>query len=436
MDADVSVVPVIAPDVDPSPPIPVVSVRPHPSEGRVLITLCLGTFVASLMFVAPTPFFPQMARDLAVSVPLLGQITTAMLLLSALLGLIIGPLADRSGYRRLILMGLVSAAATLLIFGLAPTFLVLALASATGGIADAAVLGPSLALAGTHFVGVSGRRAVGWAKGAEALSAIIGVPVLAAIGAAAGWRVAFIAIGCAALAVVVGASLELPHHGHRAVDPLRLDAILAPYRPLLRDAIMRRLYAARALGALCFFGFLTYMGAFLAQTLGLSTDQIGLVYLVVGTGFLLGSLAVGGPLAQVPERGLVVSAYGSMALLMGLAFSARLGSVGSVVLITAAATAMGVGIVSMSTLFLAETPSGAGTTLTLSGSVFNLGGAGGGAIGGVLLALSGYDAVALGLPFFGLGAALLCWRPARVHGDLLGDDGLRQGNDPGNATPA
>ena len=47
------------------------SARPHPSDRRVLIALCLGTFLASFMFSAPTPFFPQIARELQVSVPLL-----------------------------------------------------------------------------------------------------------------------------------------------------------------------------------------------------------------------------------------------------------------------------------------------------------------------------------------------------------------------------
>ena len=66
----------------------------------------------------------------------------------------------------------------------------------------------------------------------------------------------------------------------------------------------------------------------------------------------------------------------------------------------------------MTALMTAETPSGAGTTMTLSGSLFNLGAAGGSAIGGALLALSGYQALAIGLPVFALAAALLSWRPA------------------------
>jgi DHA1 family L-arabinose/isopropyl-beta-D-thiogalactopyranoside export protein-like MFS transporter len=239
------------------------------------------------------------------------------------------------------------------------------------------------------------------------------VPLLTLIGAVAGWRVAFVAVGLAAFAIVLVAFFGLPQHRGPVGEPFRFHVLLAPYRPLLRDPTMRRLYAARALSAVCWFGFLTYLGAFLATVLGMESGRIGLAYMAGGLAFFLGSLAVGGPLAAVPARSLVVAGYGTMAVLTGLVLSARFGAVGTVILIAAAAMAFGVGVVAMVTLYLAETPTGAGTTLTLSGSVFNLGGAGGGAIGGALLAFSGYDAVAIGLPLFGLAAALLGSRPPR-----------------------
>jgi DHA1 family inner membrane transport protein len=430
MNADVPAAPSIIPDLDTAPPIPIAPIPSYPSKHRVLIALCCGTFVASLVTIAPPPLFPQIARDLQVSVPLLGQIMTAMLLLSAALGLIFGPLSDRFGYHRLILAGLVAAAATLLTFGLAPSFLLLVLASATGAMADAAVNGPSLALAGTHFEGSAGRRAVGWTNGAAALSAIVGVPVLTVIGAVAGWRAAFVAVGLAALAIVLVAFVGLPRHHHPAGEPFRLDALLGPYRPLLREPTMRRLYAARALSSVCWYGLLTYLGAFLANVLGMQAGHIGLVYMAGGTAFFLGSVAVGGPLVRVPARMLVVAGYAIMALLMGIAFSARLGPLGTAALIAVSALAMGVGVVGLIALFLDETPSGAGTTLTLSGAVFNLGGATGGAIGGALLAFSGYDAVAIGLPLFGLAAALLGWRPARARTEGIANDGMGKGIGP------
>lgn len=379
----------------------------HPSDLRVLVALCSGTFLASLITLAPPPFFPAMARDLHVGVPVLGQIMTAMLLLSALLGLLFGPLSDSMGYRRLILAGLGTAIATLLIFGLAPAFQVLILASVSGAVTTAAVPGPSLALAGTYFPGLAGQRAVSYVSGTAALAAIVGVPGLAAIGVVASWRVAYVTVAGAAVVACIIAFLGLPH-SRKVYVPPGVAATIASYGPLLRSSTMRRLYAARALSGACWIGLLTYLGGFLTDALALEVGHIGLVYMAGGAAFFLGSLSAGGLLARMPARMIVVAGYATMALLMGIAFSARFGVAGTVVLITAAALVMGLGIVSMAALFLAESPGGPGTTMTLSGSVFNLGSAAGGVIGGVLIALAGYDAVAIGLPALGFAAALFC----------------------------
>jgi predicted MFS family arabinose efflux permease len=50
------------------------------------------------------------------------------------------------------------------------------------------------------------------------------------------------------------------------------------------------------------------------------------------------------------------------------------------------------------------------------GSVLNLGAAGGASLCGILIALRGYSALAIGLPIFALAAAVLAWWPPR--GDI------------------
>lgn len=385
------------------------------SERRTLAALGGGTFIGALVFIIPPLFFPQMARAFHVSVPLLGQILSLMLALSVGLGFIVGPLSDHSGYRRFIIIGLVAATLCLLVFGLAPTFLVLVAASVLGAVTDAGVIGPSFAMAGTAFAGTTARRAIGWTSAAQAGSAIVAVPLLAAVGAAAGWRIAFVVSGLLALLAVVVAVQWLPHESTHAAEPFRFQTILAPYRPLLRDGAMRRLYGAIILGAICWFGLLTYLGAFLVNALGLGTGPVGLVYMAMGSGYLVGSLGVGGPFAGVPARRLVVVGYFGNALLFALAFSTQVGTLPAILLLIGSSVLAGVEGVAMTTLLLAETPSGAGTTTTLSGSLFNLGGAGGGFIGGVLLALSGYEALAIGLPAFGVAAALCSWQVVKAR---------------------
>jgi predicted MFS family arabinose efflux permease len=158
---------------------------------------------------------------------------------------------------------------------------------------------------------------------------------------------------------------------------------------------------------------LTYFGAFLAEELALSTGQVGLAYMLGGGGYFLGSVLSGGPLRLVTPRTLLVAGNLAMALLMGLAFSALLGPLGTVAMLPLAGFAGALGWVAVAALLTADSPAGAGTTMTLHGSLFNLGAAAGGATGGLLLALAGYGALAIGLPIFGLGAALLAWWP--VH---------------------
>ena len=157
------------------------------APGRlVLPALGLGSFITTLMFAAPAPFLPDISHDLDVGVPLLGQVTAAMLILGAPLGLVAGPIADRYGSRRLIVLGLTGTTACLLIFGLAPIFPVLFLASVAGAVSEATVPGLSLAIAGTRFTGPASRRAIGWTVGVIAGAPIVGVSILTTIGGVAG----------------------------------------------------------------------------------------------------------------------------------------------------------------------------------------------------------------------------------------------------------
>src|SRR5262245_34734317 len=166
-----------------------------------------------------------MARDLRTTVPLLGQVVTLMVLLSAGLGLVVGPLADRYGYRWPLVIGMFAIAVNLLGTSLAPAYPVLLGLSAAGGLGDALVFGLALAIAGTRFEGDARRRAIGWTIGALSSAPIVGVPLLTAIAGIGGWRAALAAGG---LAVVGGAwfvATALPPDDRRPATPLDARAL-------------------------------------------------------------------------------------------------------------------------------------------------------------------------------------------------------------------
>ncbi len=107
------------------------------------------------------------------------------------------------------------------------------------------------------------------------------------------------------MVIVVLVAAWLPEDRRRPADRLRLQTILDAYRPLMHDLSMRSLYACTVLRSTCWLGLLTYFGALLRDRFGLSMSEVGLVYMLGGSGYLLGSLVAGGPFARLPARPLV-----------------------------------------------------------------------------------------------------------------------------------
>jgi predicted MFS family arabinose efflux permease len=389
---------------------PVVIAEKRGDEARVLAALCATAFLAALNFFAITPFYPEMARDLHTTVPLLGQVVTLMVLISAGLGLAAGPLADHYGYRWPLVVGILAIALNLLITGLAPAYPVLLVCSVVGGLGDALAYGLALAIAGVRFQGDAQRRAIGWTVAALSSAPIVGVPLLTAIGGITSWRVALVLGGLAAVMVAVFVAAALPPDRRRPTTPLHLKHFLAAYAPLLRDGPSLRLYAVAAMRAASWLGLLTYLGAFLATGLGFGTQQVGLVYTISGAAYAAGSVAAGGRLgARSPRTSVIISSLAVGLLLGPLLVIAEPGITLPLLLVTSFAAA--VISVGAAALLVAESPAGAGTTMALNGSIINIGAAVGAALGGALIAAGGYTALGIGLPIFAVLGALLAWWP-------------------------
>jgi predicted MFS family arabinose efflux permease len=172
----------------------------------LLAAICLAPLVGFLLATALSPFFPLIAADLRVSVALLGQIPAAAMLLAAALSLVVGPLADHAGHRRLLLAGTLAVAVSAAGTALAPTFAILLLVTLLAAVSRAIIQPVALAITGTHFRGAAQRRAISLVVAAAAGAPIVGVPALTALGAAFGWRAAF---GALALVALVVAALGL-----------------------------------------------------------------------------------------------------------------------------------------------------------------------------------------------------------------------------------
>jgi len=384
----------------------------HPGDSRMLVALCVASFLAALNFFATSPFYPVMADDLDTTVPLLGQVTTLMILVSTVLGLGVGPIADRYGYRWPLVIGVLAVALNMIGVGLAPSYYVLLVLSVAGGLADALVFGLPLAIAGVRFSGAAQRKAMGWTIGSLSSGSIIGTPILTSIGSIASWRVALVSAGIAAGGGAWFIFRSLPNDSRQPTDSFHIREIGLAYMPLLRHRPTLRLYGTTVLRAVTWIGLITYLGAFLADELDLNTRNVGFVYMTSGIGYALGSIVGSKALAFSPR--MIVAAS---CLVAGLAVGALLlvsSVVLAIVLVILASLISALAGIGLASILAKESPAGTGTTMVLNGSMMNLGSAGGALLGGVLISLGGYDALGIGLPLFSIAAALLAWWPPKA----------------------
>ena len=393
----------------------VLSTHPAPirsavAPGRVQILLCLSAFLAALNFFAPTPFYPQMVHDLQTTVPLLGQVVTLMALISAGLGLLAGPLADRYGYRWPLVIGLLAIAVGLLGTGLAPTYPVLLGLGVVMGFGDALAYSLPFAIAATYFSALAQRRAIAWTIGALSTAPIIGVPLLTVVGGLTSWRVALAAAGVAAVGVAWFVAAVLPADRLHPASRLRVRELLAAYSPLLHHPPSLRFLVVSGLRGMWWVGLLTYMGAFLGTVVGLSPQYVGLVYAMGGGAYTAGSIIAGNLLGGLSPRFVVTLSSLIGGVLVVPIFLLPVPWV-VVPLLIAVSVAAAICSVSVVALLADESPAGAGTTMVLNGSVLNFGTAGGAVLGGTLIAYGGYPALGIGLTLFALVAVALAWWP-------------------------
>ena len=382
--------------------------------------LALAAFVALLGAVSYGPFLPVMAADIGTSIPLLGQLPAASMLLAAALGLVIGPLADAYGYRRTLAIGLLAVVASTLGTGLAPSYAALLVTILIGAIGRAAVLPVALTLASTRFAGDARRRAIGSMQAGSTCAPLVGIPVLTTIAAFADWRAAFLGLALLCMAVVplvwwaVGRGAAPAAPGAPPAR-LRLWGLLAAYAPLLGHRPALGLIGATLLGNAAIWTVLAYTGAFYAQRFGFTIQQVGLATIPPGIAVVLGSLAAGGRLGGVPLRPLVAGGWGIGAVLLGTALLLPLPAWAVIGLTTLTWGLGGVAIVATPLLLTAESPVGRATTLTLNNSASSLGIALGGALGGLLIVVGDYPALGLGTLVLGTAsAALTGWSRART----------------------
>jgi len=233
------------------------------------------------------PFAPVLSRGLGVP---LTAITSLIALnwAAGSLAIFAGPLADRLGYRLMMITGMVLLAVGLLVSGLLPLYAVVLVALFLAALGKA-VFDPAVqAYVSDHVPYRRRGLVIGVLEFSWAGSALLGIPALALIIDRFGWRSPFFVMG---LLAVLGIALLV-----LLIPPVERDPAGSRSRIDLKTVWQAVLHKRSARGALAFIFlvsaandtlFVVY-GAWLENAFGLSIVALGLGTGTIGLAELLG----------------------------------------------------------------------------------------------------------------------------------------------------
>ncbi len=251
--------------------------------GLLRITLVLGALEAfgPLSMDLYLPQLPQLARSLGTS-DALAQATMSVCMIGLGLGqLLAGPLSDRFGRKRPLVIGVVLFAVLSAVCAWAPTIEVLLAARFLQGVAGSAGVVISLAVARDLFHGVELSRMLSLLALVTSLTPIIAPVIGGQLARVMDWRGIFLVLAGTGAALVVVAQFGLRET--RAAAPQEGGALrttLGHAGAVLRDPLFVALMAAACLGGAAFFSYLSMSSFVLQEQYGLTPQLFSLVFAV------------------------------------------------------------------------------------------------------------------------------------------------------------
>ncbi|TQS27096.1 Cmx/CmrA family chloramphenicol efflux MFS transporter [Microbispora sp. KK1-11] len=322
---------------------------------------------------------PDIARDLHVSVPAAGALTSAFAV-----GMIVGApltavLSLRWPRRRALLVFLTVFMILHVAGAVTTDFGVLLAARVAGALANAGFLAVGLATA-TAMAGPGAKgRAASVLLGGITLACVAGVPAGAVLGQMWGWRSAFWAVAVVSVPAVVAVARAVP-----ATPP---DAAVPDARRELRALRRPRLLVTLLLGALvngATFCTFTYLAPVVTDVGGYGRQWVPVLLALFGLGSFAG-VSIGGRMADRRPMRLLVP--GGLALLAGwIVFGVAAGDAAAVfVLVFVQGTlsfAVGSTLIARALYAAADAPSLGGSFAT---AAFNVGATAGPLLGGAAI---------------------------------------------------
>ncbi len=351
-----------------------------------IVTLTLLAGLSALTMNIFLPSLPGMAKWFDAPYALMQLSVALYLALSAVLQVLIGPISDRYGRRKVILGALILFLLATLGTLLAPdvtTFLICRMAQAV----IAAGMALSRAVVRDMVSDDEAASMIGYVTMGMSLVPMIGPVIGGLLDEAFGWQANFALLLGLGLVVLWLVWADL---GETSTPrKISLGAQLALYPTLLKSPRFWGYCLSAGFASGCFYAYLGGAPFVGYQVFGLSSSKIGMLFALTAIGYMLGNFLAGRYSARIGMNRMVLAGTlvttAGLALLLLLTLAGLSGPVVFFGLTVTMGLGNGIGLPSANAGILSVRPDLAGTASGLGGAIMIGGGAGLAALAGALL---------------------------------------------------
>jgi predicted MFS family arabinose efflux permease len=358
-----------------------------------------------------SPILPQIGDDLDIADAVLGTLVSAYSLMVALFAILSGPVSDRFGRRRILLIGCVTMTVALSLHGFVDGYVSFLLVRVFAGMAGGMLSGAAVSYIGDYFPYERRGWATGWVMSGAAFGQIIGIPMGIVMAERWGFRSPFYLFAATMAGTVLLLFFQVPQPtGKRSKGRLTVRRAVDDYVAMLRRPEIAWAAAAYFMMFMGVSIFVIYLPTWLERDIGASGDQIALMFLVGGIANVLTGPQAGKLSDRIGRKGIILMACVGLSILMIL----------TVPLVTNVVTAYVFFFLTMVLVAMRISPFSAlltalvsderrGSLMSLTVALGQLGFALGGAVSGPLFAKMGYVSNTLLSAVFMLAMGLIVW---------------------------
>lgn len=248
----------------------------------IIFPLWLLVFAASSQVMIIAPILPKIGLELQTSESLLGNLITVYATMLGISAILIGPLSDKIGRRKILLLGSSGMTVFLLLHGIANTFLSLILLRAAAGMAGGVLSGAAVSYVGDYFPYEKRGWANGWIMSGIAMGQILGIPLGSFLADEFGFKFPFMLFG-----MIMGITFFLIFIYVPQPDvilqknKITLKGTFIKYRELLKNRDIKAVAFSYLLMFLSLSIYIIYLPSWLVQEFNVTVSQIGWVFLQV-----------------------------------------------------------------------------------------------------------------------------------------------------------